>query len=217
MKRQLIFKYENDKYILQEEGQTVFSIDGRALKFVSLDFYTGVYKDKSAAIQLTNAVTDDELKKGNYIFAWLNEIITAIQEELKEPEMEEVLDAVPENLVYLFELTACAGNGFYCDGPSEGTEKIPSPYPSADFAVRISGKSMEPTIDDNSIVFVQANAELHDGDIGIFIIDGEVMCKRYREEGQKRWLQPDNTSNEYNSIFLTENTVCYPQGKVLFS
>ena len=88
MKRQLIFDYENEHYIIKEDNKTLFSIEGRELKFVSLDFYTGIYKDRSAAIELTNAITTDEFKKGKYIFDWLTDIITAIQSELKDPEGE---------------------------------------------------------------------------------------------------------------------------------
>ena len=56
MKRQLSFDFENEQYILKENGQIIFSIDAQELKFVSLDFYNGVYKGKSTAIELTNAI-----------------------------------------------------------------------------------------------------------------------------------------------------------------
>lgn len=68
MKRQLSFDFENEQYILKENGQIIFSIDAQELKFVSLDFYNGVYKGKSTAIELTNAIKDDKYKKGNYAF-----------------------------------------------------------------------------------------------------------------------------------------------------
>ena len=89
MKRQLNFNYENGQYVIKEEDTVLFSIDGKELKFVSLDFYNGIYKDRSAAIELTNVATTDKLKKGKYIFEWLTDIITAIQAEVNEPEVEE--------------------------------------------------------------------------------------------------------------------------------
>lgn len=87
MKRQLTFDYENEHYVIKEDNNTLFSINGQELKFVSLDFYTGIYKDRSAAIELTNVITTDELKKGKYIFDWLTDIVTAIQAELNDPEV----------------------------------------------------------------------------------------------------------------------------------
>lgn len=88
MKRQLSFEFENDKYVIKENNSTIFSIDGRELRFVSLDFYNGIYRNNSAAIELINAVKNDTLEKGDYIFKWLNEIVKAIQEELCDPEIE---------------------------------------------------------------------------------------------------------------------------------
>lgn len=76
---------------------------------------------------------------------------------------------------------------------------------------------MEPTLQDNSIVFVQRADALNDGEIGIFVVDGNVMCKRFKDEGGQRWLQPDNDADEYSPIMLTEETVCYCQGRVLFT
>lgn len=221
MKRQLIFDFENEHYVIKEDDDILFSIDGKELKFVSLDFYNGIYKDRSAAIELINVITNDELKKGKYIFDWLTDIVTAIQSELNDPEIEEhtIIDyvAVQNKKVYLFEMAACAGDGFYSEGPSRSDEDIISQFEQADYAVRISGKSMEPTIEDNSIVFVQRGAELRDGDVGIFVVDGAVMCKRLREQDGQRWLQPDNTAEGYKPIALNEETSCYCQGRVLFS
>lgn len=221
MKRQLNFNYENGQYVIKEEDTVLFSIDGKELKFVSLDFYNGVYKDKSAAIELNNIISDDELKKGKYIYEWLNDIITSIQTELNDPEIEDhsVVQFVAEQSkqVYLFELAACAGDGFYSDGVSGSDEEIIAQFAEADFAVRISGKSMEPTIKDGDIVFVQKTEELNDQEIGIFVVNGDVMCKRLREENGMRWLQPDNDTEDYKPIILTEEVSCYCQGRVLFS
>ena len=89
MKRQLTFDYENEHYVIKEDNNTLFSINGRELKFVSLEFYNGIYKDKSAAIELTNIITKDDPRKGKYIFDWLTDIITAIQSELNDPEVED--------------------------------------------------------------------------------------------------------------------------------
>lgn len=189
------------------------------LKFVSLDFYNGVYKGKSTAIELTNAIKDDKYKKGNYIFSCLNDIITSIQDEIHEPLTETLSnEAEPAKLskaVSLYELSACAGDGFFMDGASAPEREIKTEYLDADYAVRISGKSMEPTITDGSIVFVKHVNELNEGDIGIFLVDGNVMCKRYCLDGGEKWLRPDNESPEFNAIRIKEGMNCLLQGKVL--
>ena len=133
-----------------------------------------------------------------------------------DPELEELTTVIVLNKkVPLFELAACAGDGFYSSGPSNVDHEIETSYVNADYAVRISGKSMEPTIEDQSIVFVQDVEELFDGDIGIFVVDNDVMCKRYRESKEGKWLEPDNKSPEYKSINFSNHTECRIQGKVL--
>lgn len=88
MKRQLIFNYLNDqdKYVIQEDGKTLFSIDGKSLEFSSLAFYQSVYAgNKSTAIDFQNKIdgyTSDLLKKGNYIFGWISEIFKEIDKKL---------------------------------------------------------------------------------------------------------------------------------------
>ena len=49
----------------------------------------------------------------------------------------------------------------------------------ADFAVNIHGRSMEPYIHDGDMVYVEKDAELSIGDVGIFCVDGAMYCKQY--------------------------------------
>jgi len=49
---------------------------------------------------------------------------------------------------------------------------------AAEFAVRIQGDSMEPRIGDGSVVYVNRDP-LQAGDVGIFCVDGEMVCKQY--------------------------------------
>jgi len=52
--------------------------------------------------------------------------------------------------------------------------------PGTDFAIRIAGDSMEPAIADGSYVFVHAQPELQNGQVGVFMLHGdEAVCKRY--------------------------------------
>ncbi|MBQ5739493.1 MAG: S24 family peptidase, partial [Oscillospiraceae bacterium] len=51
----------------------------------------------------------------------------------------------------------------------------------ADFGVRIQGDSMEPHIADGSVVYVTHEA-LASGDVGIFCVDGDMLCKQYHRD-----------------------------------
>lgn len=49
---------------------------------------------------------------------------------------------------------------------------------AADFAVRISGDSMEPVIHDGAVALVKRDA-IRNGDVGMFFVDGDMKCKQY--------------------------------------
>lgn len=208
MKRQLIFNFTDSEYVIMENGEPCFSISKTDLIFKSSDFYNNIYKDKSANIQLINGNENAKDSKFNYIFMWLSKIIEDIRVKLNEPDDDiseganEEEEQRPIKKVGLFLLAACAGEGNDVDGEIQPEEEIVSPYPEAEFAIRISGDSMEPTIHDQETVFVVKAEELNDGDIGIFVVNGVTMCKRYIDDGTSVWLKPDN--KEHNKIQITD-------------
>lgn len=52
---------------------------------------------------------------------------------------------------------------------------------AAEFAVRIRGDSMAPWIEDGSLAYVNRDP-LKDGDVGIFCVDGDILCKQYHKD-----------------------------------
>ena len=55
------------------------------------------------------------------------------------------------------------------------TEEVPR---GAVFAVRLQGDSMEPYLSDGAVAYVNREA-LGNGDVGIFSVDGDMICKQY--------------------------------------
>ena len=53
---------------------------------------------------------------------------------------------------------------------------------AADFAVRIAGDSMEPYIHDGDVALCKRGAIIHDGDVGLFFVDGDMKCKQYCQD-----------------------------------
>ena len=53
--------------------------------------------------------------------------------------------------------------------------------PAAEFAVRIQGDSMAPYIADGSVAYVNRDP-LKAGDVGIFCVDGDILCKQYYKD-----------------------------------
>lgn len=220
MKRLLTFNLVEGVYTIQESSEVIFSIDGGSLQFDSHKFYEGIFKgkNKSTRIEFQNIIENDKLKKGNYIFSWLTEIFNAIQEEFQENE-EEIAENnelnIHEKVIILYDIAACAGNGFFVGDNNEVGEKYVVNNEEVDFAVRISGHSMEPYITDKSIVLVKKVDELESNDIGIFVVDSEVMCKSYIMNENQVELVPLNNADEYKRIVITSDVNCVLQGKVI--
>ena len=91
-------------------------------------------------------------------------------------------------LVYTF--PAAAGIPLSAEDDYERVEFPCDTVPAgADFGVRIRGDSMQPTIPDDTIVFVRKQPELQNGQIGIFMIDDGALCKRFYRRGGQIILQ----------------------------
>ena len=74
----------------------------------------------------------------------------------------------------------------------------------ADYAVRISGDSMEPYIEDGDMVYVKECADLSEGDVGIFCVDGAMYCKQYHvDDNGNLHLLSANPDREYCNIYVS--------------
>ncbi len=105
---------------------------------------------------------------------------------------EEITLDVAEMLVYVN--PAAAGTPLYAESDFERltfpADKVPR---GTDFGIRISGKSMEPTVMDGSIAWVRKRLDMPNGTVGIFMLNDSAVCKRFFKEpdGTVR-LESDN-------------------------
>jgi transcriptional regulator with XRE-family HTH domain len=84
-----------------------------------------------------------------------------------------------ERVIPLYRSPAAAGYAAPVFGEDYDLISVTEDMPAgAEFAVRIQGDSMEPWIHDRSTVYV-SRAPLKAGDIGIFCVDGDMLCKQY--------------------------------------
>lgn len=83
----------------------------------------------------------------------------------------------------------------------------------ASFGVRISGDSMEPVIPDLSVVWVKKQDVLENGDVGIFVLNGESICKKLSIDNGKCSLMSFNT--KYFPIEVLDTDDLRVVGKVI--
>lgn len=97
----------------------------------------------------------------------------------------------------------------------EVDETVPA---EADFAIPISGNSMEPLIHDGDIVYVKRQNHLNIGEVGIFNVDGTTYCKIFYTDGDgNTTLVSANPKMQGSNVFIANDSdstvVCH--GKVL--
>jgi len=122
-------------------------------------------------------------------------------------------EAQVEKLVYLN--PAAAGAPLYAESDFERLTFPAASVPlGADFGIRISGHSMEPTIRDGAIVWVHKVTDLGNGEVGVFMLNDSAVCKRFfrGEDGAIR-LESDN--QEFSSVLVSEFDTVILVGRVV--
>ena len=92
------------------------------------------------------------------------------------------------------------------------TDEIPD---GADFALHVSGDSMEPTIADSQLIWIKKQQDIKDGEIGIFMIGDSATCKRARVRQDGRLLRLESDNPAHNPIEGEDLTDTRCVGKVL--
>ena len=93
-----------------------------------------------------------------------------------------------------YNVPVSAGCGNFIDEAAPTSAAYPKTKASveADFCVRVSGDSKYPTYEDQDILFVKESAEEEFGKPGIFLLRGEVYCKRCIMKEGRAVLVSDN-------------------------
>lgn len=111
---------------------------------------------------------------------------------------------------YLQPASAGTGSYLFDDIPAEwiNVERT-SISEKADFILQVRGDSMLPKLADDDKVYIQQSSSIMEGEIGVFIMDGESYIKKMGK-GELISLNP-----EYKNIPLNEYTDCRCVGRVI--
>ena len=111
----------------------------------------------------------------------------------------------------LFDMSVSAGPGVFLD--DSGADEIMIPNnprtDAADFAIRISGHSMEPRYHDGDILLIQDCDTVENGDLAVFVLDGSGYFKKY---GGDRLI---SLNPEFGDILLKDFDEVMCCGKVV--
>jgi len=85
----------------------------------------------------------------------------------------------------------------------------------ADFCVIINDDSMEPKINESSIVFVKSMPKIEPDNVGIFTYNGETLCKRLRVNYKKNAIYLESFNKFYAPKHITRPELLRTVGLVI--
>ena len=131
--------------------------------------------------------------------------------KILEPSFRPSSSIGDKRTVLLYDLPVSAGPGVYLDDTTAEEIHIPHNEKTqlADFALRISGNSMEPKFHDGDVLLVQNTESVEVGELGVFILDGNGYFKKYGGDCLIS-LNP-----EYGDILLKEYAEAVCCGRVV--
>lgn len=170
---------------------------------------TDIYNEFIGGFNLTDpmAQLNDEgkLKALEYIHL----LMVSGEYTRKEPKV-----IIPFRDIRLYEIPVSAGCGNFLDSDEYKLIQVGSEVPiKTDFAVRISGNSMEPYYLDRQIIWIQETQTLSDGEIGIFYLNGNAYCKKLQNNSKGVMLISLNP--DYAPIVIKETDQFKVFGRVL--
>jgi repressor LexA len=107
----------------------------------------------------------------------------ARQPEIKpsKSSFTRVSGGLGKRTISLYDLPVSAGTGVYLFDSVATDIAIPDngKTADADYALRISGDSMEPKYHDRDVLLIQECDQIEPGELGIFVLDGEGYFKKF--------------------------------------
>lgn len=150
------------------------------------------------------AYLQEESNSINNIKLWIKDI--------PENDSFEISQTLQKRIVPLYDLPLSAGIG---NESFDGIpfEELETDNLICDFALKISGDSMEPNIRDKSIVLIKRQNVIDEGKVGALYLNDRVYCKYLSHSQGKTLLCSYN--NKYTSIEVTEHDTLFVYGEVI--
>ncbi len=150
--------------------------------------------------------TIDQRGRENVLSALYHEIAFAKREK-------DILEIHPTRRLPVYNAPAAAGEALPFVADDFVMMDADNAPDEATFGVRISGDSMEPLIENECIVWVKKQESVASGDIGIFVLNGESLCKKI--ETRDGVCQLISLNKKYSPIEVLEYDDLRVIGRVL--
>lgn len=118
-----------------------------------------------------------------------------------------------KRIIHLYDIPLSAGLGENILDSDTPFVEYETDVEDGDFALHVSGDSMEPDIPDGSIVVIKKQSEIADGISGAFFLNGEVYCKKLLHKDGKVFLCSEN--DEYQPIEVHGGDTLIVYGRIV--
>lgn len=121
----------------------------------------------------------------------------------------------PRRTAPMYDFGASAGTGQYLDSDSYEMVELPEDAPDdVTFGLHVCGDSMEPTFEDGEAIWVHQQPTLENGEIGIFLVDGDSFVKEFRVDEKGAYLISHNNAYKPRKLIPTNEVKIF--GKVVY-
>lgn len=149
----------------------------------------------------------------DHIESHIPEAVPKIQKWVKAIPINKKFDIMMDNTkkrtIHLYDIPLSAGLGENILDSNVPFVEYETDIEDGDFALHISGDSMEPEISDGSIAVVKQQHDIGDGITGAFFLNGEVYCKKLLHEDGKVYLCSNNERYQPIEVHKSDNLIVY--------
>ena len=133
--------------------------------------------------------------------------------DISTNEEFDIKDNPQKRIIHLYDIPLSAGLGEDILDSDTPFVEYETDIEDGDFALHVSGDSMEPDIPNGSTVFVKKQSEIADGISGAFFLNGEVYCKKLLHKDGEVFLCSNNA--KYKPIEIHDGDTLIVYGKIV--
>lgn len=162
-------------------------------------------------------IANYEANRRDLNFDKLQEILKALNISVKDffsDEKEEKTSTVATRIPIFS--NASAGYGKYAqEEPLDWLELPNSMAKNADFGAFVEGNSMEPKIYEDDLLLIRKTETLEDGEIGVFYLNENIYCKKYKYNSVTRITTLKSLNEKYDPIRIENEDDFHIIGRVV--
>ncbi len=161
--------------------------------------------------ELVKMVVAKELERGTQSAKEKSTVIIPRSAVSKKMNYAEGASSFARKTIPVYQMPVSAGPGVYLDDSTSEEISIPDNDKTAtcDFALRVSGNSMEPLYRNGDLILIEDCDSVEVGELGIFVLDGDGYFKKF---GGDRLI---SLNPEYADILIKSFSEAVCCGKVI--